>query len=300
MKHPITTVLFHYGTFQPLWQQASLLQAGPRIPDGPESLHLNEPSVPRLLEALARRRWDGRGVLLHYSDPFLMRSAPLRDVRAWPGPTLLACGDLHHGPAPIETLEGYLRQEPHDAVLLTFNPSSVDGVQQRLNVPVRCLAPTFFRYPTATPTPISQRRLELLHVGSLGPHHPHRRELVQALIARKSVPFRHATTHSAEEAATLYAQHALVLNVPLNNDLNHRFFEVMAAGVAQVIVGDRNLMGDLHQLADRPDVFWANSLDELEALVQHLFANPEALLRIPVAPPTDWPLTSLLKAALAP
>ena len=165
---------------------------------------------------------------------------------------------------------------------------------------MRCLAPTFFRYPTATPNPISQRRLELLHVGSLGPHHPHRRELVQALIARKSVPFRHATTHSAEEAATLYAQHALVLNVPLNNDLNHRFFEVMAAGVAQVIVGDCNLMGDLHQLADRPDVFWANSLDELEALVQHLFANPEALLRIPVAPPTDWPLATLLKKALAP
>ena len=77
-------MLFHYGMFQPLWQQASLLQAGPQIPDGPESLHLNEPSVPRLLEALARRRWDGHGVLLHYSDPFLMRSAPLRDVRAWP------------------------------------------------------------------------------------------------------------------------------------------------------------------------------------------------------------------------
>jgi hypothetical protein len=213
---------------------------------------------------------------------------------------LLACGDLHHGPVPIETLEGYLRKEPHDAVLLTFNPSSVDDVQQRLKVPVRCLAPTFFRYPTATPTPISQRRMELLHVGSLGPHHPHRRELVQALIARNSVPFRHATTQSAEEAATLYAQHALVLNVPLNNDLNHRFFEVMAAGVAQVIVGDRNLIGDLHHLADRPDVFWANSLDELEALVQRLFANPEALLRIPVAPPSNWPLTILLKKALAP
>ena len=277
-----------------------MLQAGPQIPDGPESLHLSEPSVHRLIEALARRHWDGRGVLLHYSDPFLMRSAPLRDLQAWPGPTLLACGDLHHGPAPIETLEAYLYKERHDAVLLTFNPSWVDCVQQRLNVPVRCLAPSFFRYPKATPTSIGQRRMELLHVGSLGPHHPHRRELVQALITRKRVPFRHTTTSSAEEAATLYAQHALVLNVPLNNDLNHRFFEVMAAGVAQVIFGERTLMGGLHQLADRSDVFWANSLDELEVLVQHLFANPEALLRIPVAPPNHWPLKSLLKEALAP
>ena len=116
----------------------------------------------------------------------------------------------------------------------------------------------------------------------------------------KRQPFRHATTRSAEEAASLYAQHALVLSVPLNNDLNHRFFEVMASGVPQVIVGDLSQMGGLHQLADRPDVLWANSLDELEALVQQLFANPEALLRIPDAPPTEWPLTSLLRKALAP
>ena len=50
-----------------------------------------------------------------------------------------------------------------------------------------------------------------------------------ALRVRGRVQFRHATTASAEEAAALDVQHALVLNVPLNHDLNHRFFEVMAA-----------------------------------------------------------------------
>ena len=45
------------------------------------------------------------------------------------------------------------------------------------------------------------------------------------------MPLRHATTSSPEEAAALYAQHALVLNVPLNHGPGHRFFEVMAAGV---------------------------------------------------------------------
>ena len=34
-----------------------------------------------------------------------------------------------------------------------------------------------------------------------------------------------------QAAAALDAQHALVLNVPLNHDLNHRFFEVMGSGV---------------------------------------------------------------------
>jgi len=61
-------------------------------------------------------------------------------------------------------------------------------------------------------------------VGSLGFHHPRRWDLVMALQARGRAPLRQATTSSPEEAAALYAQHALVLNVPLNHDLNQRFF----------------------------------------------------------------------------
>ena len=46
-----------------------------------------------------------------------------------------ACGDLHHGPNPIGTLEEYCAAEPHDAVLLTFNPALLQDVQQRLPCP---------------------------------------------------------------------------------------------------------------------------------------------------------------------
>jgi hypothetical protein len=45
------------------------------------------------------------------------------------------------------------------------------------------------------------------------------------------LPLRNATRSSHEQASTYYAQHALVLNVPLNYDLNYRFFEVMAGAV---------------------------------------------------------------------
>jgi hypothetical protein len=222
----------------------------------------------------------------------------LQGLRQWQGPRLLACGDLHHGTGPIETLAAYLEAEPHDAVLLTFNPALVAQVRQRLLVPVRSLPPSFFRYPAAKPE--AQPRRELLHVGSLGPHHPKRRDLVTALQARGRVPFSHATTSSPEEAAALYAQHALVLNVPLNHDLNHRFFEVMAAGVPQVVFGDSGLVGEHRQLAERPDVFWAASIESLEELVLELLAEPERLRAIPVAPPPYWELKDLLKAALAP
>ncbi len=33
-----------------------------------------------------------------------------------------------------------------------------------------------------------------------------------------------------------------MLNVPHNHDLNHRFFEVMAAGAPQVVFGDPGLV----------------------------------------------------------
>ena len=292
------TLLIHHGAYQPLWQQPGLIQAGQRIADGPQSLRLIKLSVAELRNAIQRRGWASKGVLLQYTDPFLLRAAPMRGIRQWPGPSLLACGDLHHGPDPIGTLQQYCTAEPHDAVLLTFNPALLQDVQQRLPMPVRCLAPTFFRYPAATASPTP--RLELLHVGSLGPHHPRRRELVEALARRQQVPFRHATTQHADESAQLYAEHALVLNVPLNQDLNHRLFEVMAAGVPQVIFGHPSLLGDNSPLTNRPDLFWAQSIEELEALVRQLFSEPTKFKRIPVAPPPYWELKALLKRALAP
>jgi hypothetical protein len=94
---------------------------------------------------------------------------------------------MHHGERPLDVLADYLEAEPHDAVLLTFNPAMLSAVRQRLSVPVRALPPTFFRYPAAERVP--QPRLELLHVGSLGPHYPRRRELVTALKARGGCRF---------------------------------------------------------------------------------------------------------------
>ena len=292
------TLLIHHGAYQPLWQQPGLIQVGPQIKDGPTSLQLLQLSVTGLQNALQRRGWASKGVLIQYTDPFLLRAAPMRGIRQWPGPRLLACGDLHHGPDPFGSLQHYCAAEPHDAVLLTFNPALLHEVQQRLPMPVRCLAPTFFRYPAATPSP--KPRWELLHVGSLGPHHPRRRELVEALLKRQNVPFRHTTTANAEEAARLYAQHGLVLNVPLNHDLNHRLFEVMAAGVPQVIFGHPSLLGDHSPLSNRPDLFWVQSIEELENVVEQLFSDPIWRRTRSVEGPPYWDLKALLKQALAP
>ena len=82
--------------------------------------------------------------------------------------------------------------------------------------------------------------------------------------------------------------------VPLNHGPGHRFFEVMAAGVSHMVFGDPGLVGEHHQLAERPDVFWASSLEQLEELVLQLLAEPERLRAITMAPPPYWQLKDLL------
>jgi hypothetical protein len=295
MNPPV--LLFHYGPFQPLWQQKGLIQCGPRVAAAEAALPVPLPEVAALQAALRRRGLPAEGVLIHYTDPFLIRAAALRGLQQWRGPRLLVCGDLHHGPAPIETLQAYLAQQFHDAVLLAFNPMLLAEVQRRLSVPVHCHPPGFFRYPRPSRAPAPLR--QLLHVGSLGPHHPRRRSLVEELQRRGRIPFRHVTTETPEQAAELYAAHALVLNVPLHNDLNHRVFEVMAAGAPQILFGSRKLLGPLQQLAGRPDLFWAEELEQLEQLAACLLADPN-LTQLPVAPPPEWPLQQLLRRCFGP
>ena len=134
----------------------------------------------------------------------------------------------------------------------------------------------------------------MVHVGSLGPHHPRRRALVEALMRRKRVPFEHYTTKTAEEAADLYASHAIVLNIPLNQDLNHRFFEVMAAGAPQIVAALPSLLGLLQQFSNRTDLLWANGLEQLEQLALEFLQDPVSCTK-PVEPPPELPIETLLR-----
>ena len=49
-----------------------------------------------------------------------------------------------HGHDPIGSVKQFYAAEPDDSVLLNFNPELLIDAQQRLPMPVRCLAPTFF------------------------------------------------------------------------------------------------------------------------------------------------------------
>ena len=70
-----SVVLVHSGPLQPLWQQPGLTQVGPAIQT---ALQHGELSVERILGAVGGIDPGRPGVLLHYSDPFVLRARPLR------------------------------------------------------------------------------------------------------------------------------------------------------------------------------------------------------------------------------
>ncbi len=289
----VLIVIFHYGEYQKLWEQPFVVQAGPNIRDSPTSLFIPLPSIGNLLNGLKSNFSNRKYVLIHYTDPFILRDSPLLNLDNWKAPSLLACGDLHHGEDPIRTLSLYLDKEQHDAVILTFNPSLLEDVRSQLSIPVNSFPPSFFRYPTAKIT--ESRSYSLIHIGSIGPYHARRAKIVDQLIQRNRIPFEHCTTQSADLAAAIYSKHALAINIPLNQDLNHRFFEIMSAGIPQIIFSNRSILGSDKSLANREDIFWASSIEEVEAITRHLFANKEYLMSIKVPPPPYITIQELIK-----
>ena len=98
----------------------------------------------------------------------------------------------------------------------------------------------------------------------------------------------------------MYSKYLAVLNIPLNQDLNHRVFEIMAAGVPQIIFGDRSLQGNTKVLENRPDIFWASTVEEVEQITKNLIANSEITKKILVGSPPYLELPRLLKQAFMP
>ena len=290
--------IFHHAPYQRTWEREGLLQIGPQITN--QNIGVNVPSCSALdaVHCTSASCGTPNYPLIYYTDNFYLQSSPLRNISNWPAPRILVCGDLHHGNQPLKTLQEYLNIEKFDAVLLLCNPNMLNQVRNMVTVPVRFLPPSFFKYASAKRSthPIKS----LLHVGSIGPHHPHRCSIVNELISRSCIPFVHQTTASPEEAALLYAKHAIVLNIPLNHDLNHRVYEIMAAGAPQIIFGSPEILGDQECLALRSDLFWVSSINEIEKVTNHLLHDQSALENILVPPPPEWELDQLIKAALAP
>tara|TARA_Y100001968_G_C19428984_1_gene755959 strand:+ start:1227 stop:2132 length:906 start_codon:yes stop_codon:yes gene_type:complete len=289
-------ILFHYSKYQEAWEQANLIQAGPSIDNNKNGIEIKEASISLLQKELLLKFPHNKYTLIYYTDPFFISSKPLRGLNKWKLPKIIACGDLHHGfnlLNPINTLKNYLEEESFNSAILTFNPILIKKVRENIKIPVNSFPPSFFKYPKEkrTLSPI----FKLIHIGSIGKYHQERKQVIDELIIRKNIPIISLETENPEIAATIYSKHALALNIPLNNDLNHRFFEIIAAGIPQIVLGKKEILGDSQELLNRKDIFWASTVNEIEKVTKELFANPEALKSIEVLPPNYLSITELLK-----
>jgi len=285
--------LYHYSDFN-RWLEKDLLQIGPNIKCEQGIICMNL-DAGLLYKSLGCSLKDCN-VLFYYTDNFYIRSSPLRNLRSWVGPKILVCADLHHGNQPLETLEGYLRTEVFDAVLLLCNYPLLHKVRLMTDVPVRFLPPSFFRYPeverSKSPKPA------LVHVGNIGVHHQERRMIVEELLRRKKIPFFHYTTDTPEESVDIYADYAIALNIPLNNDLNHRFFEIIGGGCPQIVLGSKEILGNIESYELRGDIFWVDSISQIEQVAEDLLSRVDELINIETRPYYKYTIHELAKNAL--
>lgn len=141
-------------------------------------------------------------------------------------PKLLIIGDTHHLNSPIQTLLNYAKEEKFDFVMTIPNPRHLHYFQEA-GIKNTFWIPTFHIDPH--PQQISQNYENLISfVGQARQFHPYRRYILdQVKEAGFSINQQQAPR---PEAAKIYANSLISLNISLNGDLNMRVFEVLSSG----------------------------------------------------------------------
>ncbi|MEM9770389.1 MAG: glycosyltransferase [Cyanobacteria bacterium P01_D01_bin.73] len=153
--------------------------------------------------------------------------------RAWPlnlrsqsAPKVLIVGDTHHLQRPIQSLLGYVEKEQFDVIVSEHDRHHLHYFAEAGH-PRAIWLPGFATNPHRRP-PQEAYQYPLVFIGSAGQFHPYRRHLLEQ-IKQQGFPLFH-TQAPQTQAADLYNQSLISLNISLNGDLNLRVFEVLAAG----------------------------------------------------------------------
>ncbi len=205
-------------------EEIEIVYAGPRFYT--DDLHYRTCNSPKTSDIISYYRSRGRcisGIIL-YADIFsLALFRPVYD--SFDLNVICVVGDTHHGHQPITRLAKWLINSNIRAIALkqTIHHSNVfrEIGFDVVNLPyyandVRLIKPTAHYF---------QR---LVFVGSLGIHHAKRRRLINSLISMGApIDVQTLPRHNTFLA---YNAYACSFNMPLNNDINYRIWEVMAAG----------------------------------------------------------------------
>ena len=198
------------------------------------------------------------------------------NLKAFKCPRVLLVGDTHHMGAPIQKLVAYAKQEEFDRIIFDHTRHHARwffeaGLQNVHWIPA--LDFTFFpRTPSLNPT------RQFSFVGQAGKFHPYRCRVLESL--KKSALPLELLRGTPAEAAEIYADSVVTLNVSLNGDLNLRVFEALAAG--GFLLTDKLTPSSGLELLFKPGVdieVWS-SVGELIEKARHYLEHPVEADRI--------------------
>jgi hypothetical protein len=189
-------------------------------------------------------------------------------------PSIISIADTHHLFRPLECLLDYLDHEKFTVVSVENDRHHLDwyssSPRQRQEL---------FWFPNYAFNPIYKsqsvdRVPRVVFAGSQGRFHPYRCYILEKL-REKNVPLD-TLSCTQQQAAELYSTYQISLNVSLNQDLNWRFFEIIASG--GFLLTDRlNLHSGIGLLFTEGVHYEAfSSDDELLFKLNYYLQNPES------------------------
>jgi glycosyltransferase involved in cell wall biosynthesis len=141
-------------------------------------------------------------------------------------PRVLLVGDTHHQSAPIRKMIEYAKQEAFDFIIFDHTRHHARWFFEAGLRNLHWIPALDFTFHPRIPSPNPKHPFSF--VGQAGKFHPYRCHVIESL-QKSGLPFQ-MYRGSPSEAADLYAESIVTLNVSLNGDLNLRVFEALAAG----------------------------------------------------------------------
>ena len=203
------------------------------------------------------------------------RSSFPRNLAALDCPKALLLGDTHHLESPLRFMVGYVLAERFDLIvgnhlrqhLHFFRHVDRGRIAWIPGIWVRNFALPFREDHPDPP----------VFIGQVGPHHPHRQRVLEAVRAA-GLPLDVLSNVAQADAARRYNQSLATLNSSLNGDLNMRVFEALGHGAFLLTdrlapeAGLTDLFGDGDAL-----VCFDDTADLIEKLRDYLARPPAAL-----------------------
>ena len=198
------------------------------------------------------------------------------NLKSFKCPRVLLVGDTHHQGEPIQKLLAYAKQEKFDRIIFDHTRHHARWFFEAGLKNIHWIPALDFTFFPRTPSPKPKHQFSF--VGQAGKFHPYRCRVLESL-QKAGLPLEMLRGTPAE-AADIYADSVVTLNVSLNGDLNLRVFEALAAG--GFLLTDKLTPSSGLELLFKPgeDIDVWSSVDELIEKTRFYLDNPVEADRI--------------------